>query len=505
MKINVEALNITAFTGDTIIVNLFEGVTAPGGVSAVDRALDGIISQLIADGEITGKLNSTTVIHTLGKIPARRVVVVGLGKSAAFTRERARQAAGSAVKAARRANAKNVATIVHGAGIGGLDPAQAAQAVTEGTLLALYHFKKYVTSTPEGGDVQSVTLAEMDTAKVSALESGLQRGVIYANATNFARDLINEPGNVLNPAYLAEQAEFMARELGLEVGTLDRKQMEEMAMGSILAVAQGSHQPPKLIVLRYWGAGKDDTKPVMALLGKAVTFDSGGISIKPSDNMEAMRGDMAGGAAVLGAMHAIAHLKPKINVTALVPAVENMPGGGASRPGDIVKTMSGKTYEINSTDAEGRMILADALTYARKLGCSFLVDVATLTGAVVIALGAEYTGAFSNNKGALDKVLAAAEESGEKVWPMPTDDEYKHQLKSEVADMKNIGGRAAGSITGALFIGAFAEDTPWVHLDIAGTSSPSDNRERPYQPKFGTGVMTRTLAVLAEQMANQGR
>jgi leucyl aminopeptidase len=306
---------------------------------------------------------------------------------------------------------------------------------------------------------------------------------------------------VLTPSFLASEAQATARESALEVTIFERQQMEEMGMGSILAVAQGSQQPPKLIVLRYWGAGKDDKRPPLALLGKAVTFDSGGISIKPGDNMGAMRGDMAGGAAVLGAMRAIARLKPKINVTAIIPAVENMPSGTSARPGDIIKTMSGKTYEIISTDAEGRMILADALTYARQLGCSPLIDVATLTGAIGIALGSVYTGAFSNDQATLDKLLAAATISGEKVWPMPTDDDYKSQLKSDVADMKNTGGRAAGAITGALFIGAFAEDTPWVHLDIAATSSPSDAGERPYNPKFGSGVMVRTLATLAEQMA----
>jgi leucyl aminopeptidase len=501
MKITVQALNIAEFTGDTIIVNLFEGVTMPGGATgAVDHALGGAISQVIADGEFTGKLNSTAVIHPLGRIPARRVIVVGLGKAESFMTERARQAAGTAVRTARKLRAKKVATVVHGAGIGGLDPVKATQAVTEGTLLALYRFKKYV-SKPADPDPESLTIAELDKGKLAALETGVQRGTIYAEATNFARDLINEPGNIANPAYLAGQAAALARECGLEISVLDQQQMKEMGMGSILAVGQGSDQSPKLIVLRYWGAGKDDRRPPLAIIGKGVTFDSGGISIKPADNMGDMKGDMSGAAAVLGAMHAIARLKPKINVTMLAPAVENMPAGGACRPGDIVKTLSGKTYEIMSTDAEGRMILADALTYARTLGCSPLIDVATLTGAIVIALGHQYTGAFSNDQSTLDRLLSASKETGEKIWPMPADDEYKEQLESDVADMKNTGGRAAGAITGALFIGAFAENTPWVHLDIAGSSRTGDGKEHPYQPKFGSGVMTRTLAALAEEMA----
>jgi leucyl aminopeptidase len=501
MKITVQALNITQFTGDTVIVNLFEGVTSPGGATgAIDKALDGAIGQLISDGELKGKLNTTTVIHTFGKIPAKRVIIVGLGKPADFTLDRVRQVAATAIKAARRLGAKSVATVVHGAGIGDLDPLQAAQAVTEGTLLGLYRFKKYVTKPLDNDDPESLTIAELDQAKLAALQQGVWRGTVYAEATNYARDLVNEPGNVATPTYLADQAEAIAREFELEVSILERRQMEELGMGSILAVAQGSEQSPKLIVLRYWGAGKDDKRPPLALIGKAVTFDSGGISIKPADNMGEMKGDMSGGAAVLGALRAIAQLKPKINVTGLVPAVENMPSGKASRPGDIVKTMSGKTYEIISTDAEGRMILADALTYARRLGCSPLIDAATLTGAIITALGFEYTGAFTNDQATLDKVLTAAKAAGEKVWPMPTDEAYKEQLESDVADMKNVGGRWAGAITGALFIGTFAEGTPWVHLDIAGTSKTGPGKDGPYQPKFGSGVMTRTFAALAEMM-----
>jgi leucyl aminopeptidase len=500
MNITVQALNISDYRGDTIIVNLFEGVASPGGATgAVDQALGGAISQAIADGPFKGKLNTTLVLHTLGKIPARRVVVAGLGKAGDFTLERARQAAGSAIKAARSAGGRSVATVVHGAGIGRMQPGAAAQAVAEGTLLALYRFKKYVTKPADNGELESVVLAELDLGKLAEIEAGAHRATIIAESTNWARDLVNEPGNVAGPAYLAAQAEAMAKQFGMEVTILDRRQMEEMGMGSILAVAQGSEQQPKLIVVRYWGAGKDDKRPALALLGKAVTFDSGGISIKPSENMGEMKGDMAGGATVLGAIRIIAQLRPRVNVTAIVPAVENMPSGTASRPGDIVKTMSGKTYEIISTDAEGRMILADAITYARKLGCSPLIDVATLTGAMVIALGHEYTGAFSNDQPTVDKLLAAARQAGEKVWQMPADDAYKSLLDSDFADMKNTGGRPGGAITGALFIGAFAEDTPWVHLDIAGTSD--GGKEGPYSPKFGTGVMVRTLATLAENMA----
>jgi leucyl aminopeptidase len=331
------------------------------------------------------------------------------------------------------------------------------------------------------------------------LAVALRNGAVIGEAQNFARQLANEPGNLLPPLALAEAARQMAAETGLDCEVLDEDRMRQLGMGSLLAVAQGSAQPPALILVRY--QPEQTTSGVhLGLVGKGVTFDTGGISIKPSEGMEKMKYDMAGGAAVLGAMRAIAALKPKVRVTALVPAVENMPGSRAVRPGDIVKSLSGKTVEILNTDAEGRLILIDAITYAKQLGVTHMVDAATLTGAITIALGAVNVGAFSNNAGWQSQVLAAAAEAGEKMWAMPMDEEYKDLLKSAFADMPNIGSRGAGSITAALFLQEWVEDTPWVHLDIAGTAWLDE--AKPFAAKGPTGVGLRTFVALAQSLGS---
>ena len=327
------------------------------------------------------------------------------------------------------------------------------------------------------------------------LDEALVRGRIVAEAQNFTRDLVSEPANRLTPAVLAERARQMAAEQGLECEILDRERMQQLGMGALLGVAMGSSQPPALIVLRYRPERPGPEGVHLGLIGKGITFDTGGISIKPSENMEKMKYDMAGGAAALGAMQALAQLKPAIPVTALVPAVENMPGGRAQRPGDIVTTLSGKTVEVLNTDAEGRLVLADAMTYARRLGCTHLVDAATLTGAIVVALGHVNVGAFSNDESLLGKVMAAAKAEGEKMWHMPLDDDYKEALKSPFADMPNIGTRWGGAITAAMFLKEFVETTPWVHLDIAGTAWLEE--DKPFLPKGPTGVPLRTMVRLA--------
>jgi len=316
-----------------------------------------------------------------------------------------------------------------------------------------------------------------------------------AESQNFARDLGNEPSNVLNPTALASRARLMATQTGLEVEILDEDRMRQLGMGSLLGVAQGSIQPPVLIILRH---NPTNAKPGvhLGLIGKGVTFDSGGISIKPAEGMEKMRYDMCGAAGVLGAMRAIALRQAPVRVTALIPAVENMISGKAQRPGDIVRSLSGKTVEVLNTDAEGRLILNDAITYAQRLGCTHLVDAATLTGSVVVALGHVYTGGYTNNQELFDRVQAAARRQGEKIWQMPLEEEYKEQLKSAHADLANIGTRWGGSITAAWFLREFADPTPWVHLDIAGTAWLDD--AKPWAAKGPTGVCVRTLADLAE-------
>jgi leucyl aminopeptidase len=375
--------------------------------------------------------------------------------------------------------------------------AGAAQAITEGALLGAYTFRKHQTKEAEHGEIKQLTIVDAAKSKSPALKQGCHKGRILAEATNLARDMVNEPPNYMTPADMAEMAAKLAETHGLEISVLEREQMQELGMGAVLGVAQGSQQAPKFIVLRYKGRDSDETD--VALIGKGVTFDSGGISIKPSEGMGDMKGDMAGGAAVIAAISAIAQLKSKTNVMALIAATENLPGGSALKPGDILTAMDGKTIEIISTDAEGRLTLADALGYAKKHGAKLIVDVATLTGAMRVALGDVCTGAFGNNQELVDKVIAAGAEAGEKIWQMPMYEEYKEQNKSDVADIKNTGGRYGGAITAAQFLAEFAGDTPWVHLDIAGPSM--SEKQRSYLTKGATGVPVRTLVNLALSLA----
>lgn len=500
MELKVVIDDITKLEVNALIVNLFEGVGQPSGATAaVDKALDGAITQLIASGEIKGKLGEFTLLHTLGKIPARRVLVAGLGKQPQLTLDRIRGIIAEACRFLQGKGIKRVATITHGAGVGGIEPEKAAQAIAEGSILGLYTFRRHITKEPEAGEIEELLIVERDKSKLPQLEKGCATGRVMAEATNFARDMINEPANFMTPSHMAEIARRVAAEYNLECQVLEREQMQELGMGALLGVSQGSRQQPKFILLQY--KGDTSSQKTLGLIGKGITFDSGGISIKPSEDMADMKGDMAGGATVMAALRVIAELKPKINVTALIPATENLPGGAALKPGDVLQAMNGKTIEIISTDAEGRLTLADALSYARRLGLSPLVDVATLTGACRVALGDVTTGAFTNNQEWLDKLIKAGEEAGEKLWQMPMYEEYKEQNKSEVADIKNTGGRYGGAITAAQFLSEFAEETPWVHLDIAGTSL--SNKEKGYLVKGATGVGVRTLVNLAMALAEE--
>ena len=500
MEVKVVAGDITKIKAGAAIVNLFEGVERPAGATgAVDQALDGAITRLIAEGEIKGKLNEITLIHTMGKIEPARVIVVGLGKQDKFTLDSIRSVAAESCKFLRKLGVKRIATIVHGAGIGGIAPEKAAQALAEGSILGLYTFRKHITKEPEHGQIDELLIAERDGNKVPVLEHGVRLGRILAEATNLARDLINEPANYMTPTDMAEVARKVAEGSGLELTVFDRDEMKKLGMGALLGVAQGSKQPPKFIMLSY--RGDDTSKSTMGLVGKGLTFDSGGISIKPSEGMDEMKGDMAGGATVIAAVKAIAELKLKINVTGLIPATENLPGGAALKPGDVLRAMNGKTIEVVNTDAEGRLILADALSYARKQGFSPLIDIATLTGACRVALGDICTGAFGNNQEVINKVIKAGEEAGEKVWQLPLFEEYKEKNKSDVADIKNSGGRYGGAITAAQFLSEFSQDTPWTHLDIAGTSFAS--KEKAYVVKGASGVMVRTLVNFAMGLAGE--
>ncbi len=376
----------------------------------------------------------------------------------------------------------------------------------EGIVLGLWQFEKYHTVQEDYHEIEQVTILERDADKVKVVETGATRGRIIAESTNLARDLSNEPGNTITPTRLSEIAREIAQKLGLEFYVIDRAKAKELGMGAFLGVAQGSDEPPAMIVMRYWGAGKN-AAPGLGLVGKGITFDSGGISIKPGDGMQDMKGDMSGGGAVIAAMSGIAQLKPKINVTGIVAATENMPSGKAYKPGDILKAMNGKTIEVVNTDAEGRLVLADAVAYASgALKLNPIVDAATLTGSVVVALGNIRTGVFANDDEWAKTICEVGNAQAEKMWQMPMDEEYNERIKSDWADVKNSGGRPGGAITAAWFIRNFvAEGTRWAHLDVAGSTQIGDfsgGKDHGYVNKFGTGVPTRTFINLALKLAD---
>jgi leucyl aminopeptidase len=501
VEIEVRAQDLLSYEGDALIVNLFEGVKRPGGATgALDKALAGSISTAVRRQAFKGKLHERLLLHTFGQLSVAQVLVIGLGKQEEFTLDRIRSVSAEALRHLREVGARRVGSTVHGAGAGGIGVGQAARAMIEGALLGLYRFGKYKKADENGEKaIQNLTLLERDRAKIRAIEDGVHRGRILAEATIFARDMVNEPANTLTPSGMAARARKMASTLGLTVRTLERNDMKRLGMGALLGVAQGSQEPPKLIIVTHKGKKGKGKGPRLGFVGKGITFDSGGISIKPSEGMEAMKGDMAGGAAVLAAVKGIAELKLPVDVMAIVPATENLPSGTAQRPGDIVKAMNGKTIEVINTDAEGRLILADGLCYACKMGVTHVVDVATLTGACVVALGSVRTGAFATDPELMRWVKAASEASGEKLWELPLDDEYGEQIKSDYADIKNVGGRKAGAITAAKLLASFVGKTPWVHLDIAGTSQAE--KDYGYQVKGATGAMVRTLIHLAMDVA----
>jgi leucyl aminopeptidase len=501
VEIRVEAGDITRAAADAVVVNLFEGVKTPGGgTGAVDRALGGAISETIRLGDLTGKANEFVLLYTHGRIPAPRVVVAGLGKSSEFTIDSVRNLAGNLVRYLRRPGIETVATIAHGAGIAGLPPAACAQAIAEGALLGGYRFtrrKGAGTKEENAEGPKRLIIVEHDAAKVPEMQAAVERGRILAEAANFARDLANEPSNHATPSVLVEHARAIAERYGLELEVIDRERAAQMGMGAFLAVARGSDEPAYVIRLAYRGRGGDGYD--LALLGKGITFDTGGISLKPAQNMEAMKADMTGAASVIAAMQAIAELKPALDVVAIAPCTENMPGGHATKPGDVVTALDGKTIEIVNTDAEGRLVLADAICWARQLGARRIVDVATLTGAVSVALGDQCYALLTNNEELAAQVEAAARKAGERTWRLPTFKEYDEQLRSDVADIKNTGGRNAGTITGAKFLERFVEGLPWVHLDIAGVDL--SDKDRGWITKGATGQSVRTLVHLAFQLA----
>ncbi len=477
MEIKLAAAPAAGIETDALLEVAFEGAK-PDGLGGV------WLAELYDSGEFSGKMLDFALRHRPDGLAAKRLVAIGVGKGDDFKPSSLRKAVAAALRKLRGKGVRRVAIALSGAYAGD----EFTAAAVEGALLGDFEPDQHKT----GRDKEDKAILEFTVSGGSA--AGLERGRILGEAQNFSREIINEPPNVLTPTALAEHARKLAETCGLDYEVLDRARMAQLGMGALLGVAQGSAEPPVLIVLRYKPA-QASSAAHLGLVGKAVTFDTGGISIKPSEGMEKMKYDMAGGGAMLGAMRAIAQLKPSVAVTALIPSVENMPGSRAQRPGDIVRSLNGKTVEVLNTDAEGRMILIDAITYAERLGCTHLVDAATLTGAIVVALGNIHFGAFTNDDAFYARLADAASKEGERMWRMPLDEDYLEALKSPFADLQNIGGRAGGSITAAMFIRQFVEKAAWVHLDIAGTAWNDD--AKPDMAKGPTGVCVRTLAELA--------
>ena len=504
MELKAAIGNILELEADCAVVEVLEDSLDPlvGSAAAVNEALDGQIAALVDDGEIRGKRGEITIIHTAGRIAPRRVLILGCGKSDGADTAVIRRLAADVGRRARSNGYKTVTADPPAAGL--ISTVDAAQAAAEGALLGSYRINVNNDDSDDDNDkreLESITFVAEDDAALADLDRGLDRGAIIAEAVALARDLANEPANRMTPTILAQRAKDAADAAGVTFTNLSVGEITEMGMGGLLGVAAGSHEPPAFIILEHRG-DPDNKLPTVALIGKGVTFDSGGISIKPSANMSAMKGDMAGGAAVIGAIQAIGRLGLPINVTGLVPATENLPGGGATKPGDVLTAMNGKTMEVENTDAEGRLILADALSYANSKEMTPLIDVATLTGAIRVALGTVAMGLFANDDDVARRLQDASEATGEKMWRMPLWDDYKEQIKSSVATVKNTGGQPAGSITAAKFLQEFAEKTPWAHLDIASVSST--DRERGWQTRGATGQPVRTLVRLVEDMLRDG-
>ena len=489
MQIEVSTGSITQQDVDTVVCFVAEGQARLGGhASQVDRALNGAIARMVRDGLVTGRAGETQVVHG-GRLKAKRVVVAGTGKPKAIDYGAERRAAGNLARTLRGLKAGRVAWSTQSYATGTRDDERLASERAEGVLLGLYRFDRHHTKESDrpSGSVDAVRFVEPAARGAAAARRGIELGTILAEATNFTRDLANEPANLMTPTIMATRAQEMAARFGLECTIIERAEAERLGMGSYLSVAAGSHQPPKFIVLRYRSG---NGRPI-GLIGKGITFDTGGISIKPAAGMESMKGDMSGAAAVLGAMQAIARLKPNVNVLGIAPCTENMPGGSATKPGDVVYAMDGQSIEVLNTDAEGRLVLADGLAYAKQEGCTPLVDVATLTGAIMVALGGVRYGTHTNNDRLFNDLERASERSGELQWRMPMDSDYDELVKSDVADVKNTGGRGAGSITGAKLLERFVGDTPWAHLDIAGVMNAT--RDRGEYVKGASGQPVRTL------------
>jgi leucyl aminopeptidase len=502
MKITALRADPAGHAAPLLALPVLEGGEQDAAFTALDQALGGQLGALRTQGDVRGTVGETVLFFpAAGAVPAERVLLVGMGKAADLTAERLRRAAGSAAKQAAKSRAPSLAFALPASVVA---DRVAVRAVAEGLVLGAYEFREMKSADdkkPAPVALEDAVILLPDGADAREAAEGARVGEIVARAENLARTLGNLPGNVATPAYLAQTAERIAVERGLQVTILGPEEMRAEGMGALLAVAQGSEQEPRLIVLEHRG-GAEGAKPLV-IVGKGLTFDAGGISIKPAQGMEDMKFDMCGGAATLAAMQAIAELDVPVNVVGIVPSSENLLGGAAMKPGDILRAHGGKTIEVVNTDAEGRLILADAISYAKRFDPAAMLDAATLTGACVISLGHAATGVMGNDQALVNEVLSAGEATGERCWQLPMFDDYREQIKSDYADIKNSGGRAAGAITAGWFLREFVGDWPWVHLDVAGTAY--GDGKVPYLTKGGTGVPTRIFVewVMARAAASE--
>lgn len=488
-KVDAQALAVPVFKDEQ---------ADDGFLKALDDAVSGLISTVIKTEEFAAKEGETAYFHISNSgLKVQRLLLIGCGERSGYKAAQISQMAGTAIRFLRSKNCRTIAIVPRADG----DAERVAQTVVSGAVMGVFDLDKYRTKDKEERELERIEVA-IEGADQDAVQRGADRGRIIGESVNFTRDLANEPGGFLTPTILAERAKEVAKQFGLSIDVLDQKQMEKLGMGSLLGVARGSDEPPKLIVMKYEPRkSARDGGDLLALVGKGITFDSGGISLKAGENMELMKYDMTGAATVIGSMRAIAQLKPPVPVLGVAPCSENLPSGKATKPGDVLRAMTGKTIEVINTDAEGRLVLADAIAYAKKLGATRIVDMATLTGAVSIALGDVNTAILGTDQALINEVIEAGREVGEKFWQLPLDKEYSNQIKSDIADIKNVGGKKAGTITAAAFLKEFVDDTPWAHLDIAGTAWGED--AKPYRSKGPTGIAVRTLIEFVERSARE--
>jgi leucyl aminopeptidase len=521
MKITISTAAPSQIETECLVVPVLDASTASKNgdkpkpspkLQTDDKAVNAAAADLIASGEVTGKLLETTLLHKPAGLKAKRLLLVGGGKAKNFSSYELRKLAGAALRILKTKNLKSFVFVAPNSWSGEADPeaqstwvfqrggvGDAVKSIVEGAYVGTFE-PNYYQSDREDKKVDELVIAAQGDGKT--LNAAAEAGRIIGEAQNFARDLANEPSNKMTPTVMGERAKKMSDEVGLQCEIYGPDKLHELKMGAFWSVSQGSEEEPRLIVMRYEPKGAPE-KPVLGLVGKGITFDTGGISIKPAEGMEKMKYDMAGGAAMIGAMRAIAQLKPNVRVIGIVCASENMPSGKAQKPGDIQIAMSGKSIEVINTDAEGRLVLADGLHYAKQLGATHLIDAATLTGAVVVALGMVNAGIFSNDEDFYESFSRSLKKSGEKMWRLPVDDEYREMLKSNIADMMNVGGRWGGAVTAAMFLKEFVGDTPWIHLDIAGVAWMEDTK--PWIAKGPSGVPVRSLVEFVQDLAKAGK